>query len=966
MIEQAKKILKSVFGYDEFISLQRDVIENVLSGRDTLAVMPTGGGKSLCYQVPALIFDGITIVVSPLISLMKDQVEQLTEVGVPAVLLNSSLPPSAYRRNVEKLKCGEAKLLYVAPETLLKPVTLDLLRSIPVSCLAIDEAHCISEWGPDFRPEYRQLARVRKQFPQSVCIALTATATQKVQADIIDCLGFAGSAEFVAGFNRDNLFIRVERKENPLRQTKAFLSRFPTESGIIYCITRKKVDELCAALVSVGFSAVPYHAGLSEMERERNQDLFVRDEARIIVATIAFGMGINKSNVRFVLHHDLPKNIESYYQEIGRAGRDGMRSECLLLFSPGDIEKIKPFINAKEGLENRVAWFQLKAMLQFAESDVCRRIPLLGYFGETWSGRHCGMCDNCLAGDREKLDLTIPAQKFLSCVKRTGEIFGANHIIDVLRGSKSAKVLKFGHEKLSTYAIGMEYSGKQWHQLARQLIHRGILLQDLNLGSLSLTPGAWELLKSRESFLGILDSCADKQPETEESPVPSHDKELFELLRKKRKELADAAGIPPFVIFSDRTMAEMSTYCPQSPDGMLQVNGIGTAKLEKYGPVFIALIREYCEPRGMEERPRSTFSSKKKDRGPVKSIRQELIAQGFNSGQTVESLSGQLNIKQETVLQYLWRHYKEGGALRAEGLLPLVTVSKPRMEMAMKAFAEYGAERLKPAFEALNGNISYDQLRIIALYHWALQNPHIASHAEPDVEARPRGIVCLANSRKYSGRCVAGKELLPDGFGGWIRLVSGSATGELTIKEITLQDGSMPELLDIIKIHTAKGAGHTYQSENLLAGDSLWLRDGKMSPSILLRLCDEPEHLWINGFSSIGGINDRIPVRLAEKNLSSSLLFIAVEQLCIILGEDARGLKRTLAEFTYHAVQYRLAVTDPVIESKYMSMDVGRYPVENAENYLTVSISEPFNDFCYKLAAAIVTLPASPGESSNG
>ena len=381
MIERAKNILKTVFGYEEFISLQQDVIENVLSGKDTLAVMPTGGGKSLCYQIPALIFDGLTIVVSPLISLMKDQVEQLTELGVPVVLLNSSLPPHVYRRNVERLKRGEAKLLYVAPETLLKPVVLNLLCSITVSCLAIDEAHCISEWGPDFRPEYRQLALVRESLPEAVCIALTATATQKVRADIIDCLRFEDSSGFVAGFDRENLFIRVVRKENSFGQVRDFLNRFPTESGIIYCLTRKQVDDLCAALVSEGFFALPYHAGLTEAERERNQDLFVRDEARIIVATIAFGMGINKSNVRFVLHHDLPRSIENYYQEIGRAGRDGMRAECLLLFSHGDIQKIKLFISSKEGLGKTGGLVSDKL-----DNAVCRigRLPANSASGLFW------------------------------------------------------------------------------------------------------------------------------------------------------------------------------------------------------------------------------------------------------------------------------------------------------------------------------------------------------------------------------------------------------------------------------------------------------------------------------------------------------------------------------------------------------------------------------------------------------
>ena len=966
MIDRARHILKSVFGYDEFISLQQDVIKNVLARRDTLAVMPTGGGKSLCFQVPALIFDGITIVVSPLISLMKDQVEQLAEAGVPAALLNSSLPSHAYRRNVEKLKRGEAKLLYVAPEMLLKPVTLELLRTSSVSCLAIDEAHCISEWGSDFRPEYRQLARVREQFPASVFIALTATATKKVRADIMECLGFTESAEFVAGFNRENLFIRVEHKANPLRQTRDFLGRFQAESGIIYCLTRKKVDEVCASLVADGLPAVPYHAGLTEVEREQNQERFVRDEARIIVATIAFGMGINKSNIRFVLHHDLPKSIESYYQEIGRAGRDGMRAECLLLFSPGDSQKIKPFINNKEGREKRAAWLQLQAMLEFAQSDVCRRIPLLGYFGETWSGEGCAMCDNCLAGEMEKRDLTVPAQKFLSCVKRTGEMFGANHIIDVLRGSKSAKVLKFGHEKLSTHGIGMEYSRAQWHQLARQLMHRDFLLRDLNLGSLKITSVAWEVLKGRKSFLGVLHIGAENQLKTVEQPLTCHDGELFGLLRIKRKELASAAGLPPFVIFSDKSLVDMSTYFPQSPEGMIQVDGMGKAKLEKYGSVFISLIRAYCEPRGIEERKRPSSSSKKNDCYDVQSMRQDLIAQSFNSGRTVGSLSEELHIKQEGVIDYLWRQVESVGPVRAEGLLPLVKVEKIWMEMATKAFALFGTDRLKPVFEYLDGNIPYDQLRIIALYQRALPISHAVPLAELEIGPKCRMIVCLANSRKYSGRCIAGKALLPDGLGGWIRLVSGSGTGELSMKEITMQDGSVPEPLDILAVQTGEGASHSYQSENVLTGDLLWLKKGKITPTLLGRLCDDPEHLWINGFSSLGGSNDRIPLSLAQQGLASSLLFIAVERLCMILAINARGLKRILAEFTYHAVQYRLAVTDPAIEEKYMQMDIGRYPVENAQNCVTVSIGEPFNDFCYKLATAIISLPALAGEFSDG
>ncbi len=922
----------------------------------------------MCYQVPALIFDGITIVVSPLISLMKDQVEQLREFEIPSVLLNSALPSHVYRKNVDMLRRGEAKLLYIAPESLLKPAVLSLLRSIPVSCLAIDEAHCISEWGPDFRPEYRQLARVREHFPGAVCIALTATATRRVRADIVESLSFDASNEFVAGFDRENLFIRVVRKDNAYRQTKDFLSRFPAESGIIYCLTRRQVDELCAALVSEGFPALPYHAGLSETERERNQDMFVRDEVRIIVATVAFGMGINKSNVRFVLHHDLPRNIEGYYQEIGRAGRDGMRAECLLLFSPGDVGKLKSFIAAKEGPEKRAAWLQVNSMIQFAESDLCRRIPLLGYFGETYSEKSCGMCDNCTAGDRVLEDLTVPAQKFLSCVKRTGERFGAGHIIDVLRGSKSARVFKFGHEKLSTYGIGLECSRKQWQDLAGQLIHKGPLMQNLEVGSLSLTSTAWKVLRGEEKFFGRLDAGTVGEPSREEGGAQSlsFDEELFGILRKKRKELADTAGIPPFVIFSDRTLTEMATYFPQSPDSMLQVSGVGLAKQDKYGAVFIGLIEEYCEPRGIEERPRPASSSQRKDGVPGRSVRQDLIARSFNSGQTVEGLAEDLNIKQETVLRYLWKHHAAGGALRTEGLAPLITVSKPLLERAMHAFEELGGERLKPIFDALEGEIPYNQLRIIGLYHHAIHGPHEVSESAPDATVRLQRIVCLANSRKYSGRCVAGKELLPDGIGGWVRLVGGSATGELTIQEITMQDGGSPELLDMMDVYTEEGTPHAYQSENCLACDTTWRRAGRMPYSVLRTLCDNPGHLWINGFSSAGGMNDRIPVQSAEKGLSSSIVFIAVKRLCIIVGRDSRGLKRILSEFIHSGVKYRLSVTDPAVESRYMQMDIGRYPVENSENFLTISISEPFDGFCYKLAAAIITVSQPEHESTDG
>src|SRR5688572_11725607 len=404
-------ILKNTFGYDTFRPLQCEVIENVMARRDTLAVMPTGGGKSLCYQIPAILSDGLTVVVSPLIALMKDQVEQLRAYGVPALFLNSSLRPQDYQENMEYVKRGEVKLLYVAPETLLTPRILSLLAGVKVDLLTIDEAHCISEWGHDFRPEYRQLVEVRKRFPEAVCLALTATATSRVRQDIRTTLKFSTTNEFIASFNRENLYIEVLRKRDPIAQTIEILEHYKDQSGIIYCFSRKQVDELAYYLASKGYSVRPYHAGLEDGERRRNQEAFIRDDAQIIVATIAFGMGINKPNVRFVIHFDLPKSIEGYYQEIGRAGRDGLPAHCLLLYSYSDAAKLNYFIDQKTGAEKRVAIQHLDAIVRYAEDEVnCRRKPLLSYFGETYADQNCGNCDNC-TNKTTLTDITIPAQK---------------------------------------------------------------------------------------------------------------------------------------------------------------------------------------------------------------------------------------------------------------------------------------------------------------------------------------------------------------------------------------------------------------------------------------------------------------------------------------------------------------------------------------------------------------------------
>lgn len=501
-------ILKTVFGYDNFRPLQREIIEHILAKKDTLVVLPTGGGKSLCFQLPALVFDGLTIVVSPLISLMKDQVDQLQEMGISAVCLNSSLTADQYRHHVSLIRQNRVKLLYIAPESLVRPQILNMLETVSVECLAIDEAHCISAWGHDFRPEYRHLAQIRPRFPDAVCAAFTATATPAVQKDIQASLVFstdAGFKAFIGSFDRKNLLIRVMFKEAALRQTLDFLNTHQQDSGIIYCLSRKQVETLSAQLADRGFSVRPYHAGLEDADRHRFQTEFIRDDVRIMVATIAFGMGIDKPNVRFVLHYDLPKSVENYYQEIGRAGRDGLEAECLFLFSHADIPRLKSLVTGMDAQQNRAAWSHLEDMVRFAEAEDCRKNLLLAYFGETVRHDDCGMCDNCLAPADLARDLTIEAQKFLSCVKRTGERFGASHIVDVLRGSETKKVFQFRHHLVSTYGIGTDLSRKQWFYLSRQLQSKGFVQREETYGGLTLTPAAWGVLKGETAVAGWLD-----------------------------------------------------------------------------------------------------------------------------------------------------------------------------------------------------------------------------------------------------------------------------------------------------------------------------------------------------------------------------------------------------------------------------------------------------------------------------
>lgn len=710
--ETAKTLLKRIFGYDEFRPLQEQIIGHVLNKQDALAIMPTGSGKSICFQLPALIFPGLTVVVSPLISLMEDQVAQLQQVGVTAVYLNSTLTASEYQQTIANILSGAVKLLYVAPETLLKPEIATLLTQVQVDCLTIDEAHCISEWGHDFRPEYRQMVAVRQRLPEAVCIAVTATATDRVREDIKSNLAINDAGEFIASFNRENLFLAVEPKQDGLMQTLSYVNSHKGEAGIIYCTTRNQVDTLTEYLQAQGWPALPYHAGLPDTTRRQNQHRFVHEEGIIMVATIAFGMGINKSNVRYILHYDLPKNLESYYQQIGRAGRDGLRADCLLLFSYGDVQTINYFINQEAEEQQLGSRMRLDAMLAFAEATLCRRRPLLGYFGEQFDINNCEICDNCTAEDVSSVDITQAAQKFLSCVVRTGQYFGTSHIIDVLRGSRSQKIIEKNHDKLSTYNIGTEFSKKEWQYLVRQFMQQGLLVQDAQFGSLKMTDVGTAVLNGSRKVEGSLmeapRSTIRQAPET-----ISHDAQLFALLRAKRSELAQAADVPPYVIFSDRSLVEMAAYFPQTPYALSQLYGVGEAKLQKYADDFLPIIQDYCAQNGIGEKEKTAVAPK-----PVlpSGSRATAVVNLFNDGKSIDEIARLYNIKHSTVFSHLWRGVQAEKALRGYNFLTLSKLPSEAQQMALVAFAEHGTDQLRPVYDALEETVSYDELHILRLH----------------------------------------------------------------------------------------------------------------------------------------------------------------------------------------------------------------------------------------------------------
>jgi len=619
-------VLKTVFGYDSFRANQKEIITEVLKGHDTLAIMPTGGGKSICYQVPALILPGITIVVSPLISLMQDQVFGLEAAGIHSVFLNSTLDWQSYQQAVQEIKEGDVKIVYVSPEGLNTAKVRDILSdsTLNVSCITVDEAHCVSQWGHDFRVDYLEIGNIRRFFPEAVMIALTATATAQVRTDITKNLLMKKPSVFISSFDRPNIYLEVQPKRNGVQQVVNYIRRHSGESGIIYCFSRRQVDELTETLDTMGYSVMNYHAGLSDEVRAKNQELFVKDQIQIMIATIAFGMGIDKPNVRYVINYDLPKSVEEFYQQIGRAGRDGLPSSSLLLYSAGDLQKIRFFFG--EAADPEKSEKLLQGMVSFATAHTCRRQALLSYFGENYipqEGSEC-CCDICTSSDGlgalPLTDVTIPVQKLLCCIIRTGERFGATYVIEVLLGSRNKRILENNHNMLSTWGIGQELSKEDWLELVDLLISKGYLIKAGEYSILTITSEGRGLLATREKVLlpfvitGRGNALAKKYSygsgnDTDEVRVirkkggnlivaekPAVDdalgEKIMEELKNWRRRKADDMNVPPYIIFGDKTMMDLAAKKPKTKQELLNVYGIGEAKAEEFGKAIIRIITD--------------------------------------------------------------------------------------------------------------------------------------------------------------------------------------------------------------------------------------------------------------------------------------------------------------------------------------------------------------------------------------
>jgi ATP-dependent DNA helicase RecQ len=704
--------LKTVFGFQSFRSNQESIIKNILDGRDVFAVMPTGGGKSLCYQLPATVMHGTAVVISPLISLMKDQVDAAVENGIRAAFMNSSMNADEVSDVYRMLKYNKIKLLYIAPERFAMPHFLEKLKTVAISLFAIDEAHCISEWGHDFRPDYLGLSLIPKMFPGVPIAAFTATATQRVQEDIIDKIGLRKPHIVRASFNRPNLFYEVKAKSKVELQILKFLRDRPGESGIIYRTTRDSVMGTADFLKSKGIAVLPYHAGLSADERSKNQEAFNRDEVQVVVATIAFGMGIDKSNLRFVVHADLPKNIEAYYQETGRAGRDGEPAHCLLFFGRGDIPKIRYFINdMTDDKERFIAIQKLNQTVGFASHNVCRRKQLLAFFGEDYPRDNCSACDICF-GSVEQIDITTEAQIIMSAISRTGQRFGTGHIIDIVTGADTKRIRELRHNEIKTYGTGKGRDKRYWRSVADELIAQEALMQQGDpYPVLKITQKGSNILFARERIMALRKEEVKAKAPKERDEFGGYDGMLFERLRNVRKRIAELQEVPPYIIFSDKTLHDMCRRFPSTLSDMRKISGVGEVKLERYGEDFIREIKIYLDENpgiSIQERefrdPGRAVLTQKKKRGETVEETYEF----FKGGMSIEDIAKLRSLAPSTIASHMERLILEGRDIDMDRL-----VDPERRLKIEEFFQSVEGWNLNPVVEHFMGTVSYEDARLV-------------------------------------------------------------------------------------------------------------------------------------------------------------------------------------------------------------------------------------------------------------